>query len=247
MTTEASTLTVSGMPVAVVRKGIKNLHLGVYPPDGHVRVAAPLAMSEAAVRVAVVTRLQWIRRQQAAFAGQAREPVREMISGESHYYLGRRLRLRVEPTADRPCVALRGRGTLVLFAAADASPDDRLELLRRWYRARLREVLTVMLEKWSEKMKVTPTSWRIQQMKTKWGSCNPTNGRLLFNLELAKKPLDCTEYIVVHELAHLIERRHDDRFRGLLQANLPGWEAARRTLNMTPLVSLLGSPSGGAP
>ncbi|RYZ67343.1 MAG: M48 family peptidase [Proteobacteria bacterium] len=231
MIIEARTLTVAGMPVAVVRKGIKNLHLGVYPPDGHVRVAAPLAMSEAAVRVAVVTRLQWIKRQQATFASQARESARQMVSGESHYILGRRLRLRVEPTEGPSRVALRGRGTLMLFVAPDRSEAERLELLRRWYRAQLRDLLAGLVEKWAAKLKVEPTGWRIQRMKTKWGSCNPKNRRLLFNLELAKKPIECIEYIVVHELAHLIERRHDDRFRRVLDRHLPRWEAVRRTLN----------------
>jgi predicted metal-dependent hydrolase len=234
MTTEARTLTVGGMPVALVRKQIKNLHLGVYPPDGHVRVAVPVAMSEAAVRVAVVQRLQWIRRQKAAFEGQAREAAREMVSGESHYFMGRRFRLQVEEREGPPRVIVHG-GALVL--AVDGARDTayRLEAVRRWYRERLREILVPLIQKWARRLKVTPSGWRIQRMKTRWGSCNPKNQRLLFNLELAKKSHECIEYVVVHELAHLLGRRHDDRFRSLLDQHLPKWEAARRALNASLL------------
>ena len=225
------------MPVAVVHKAIKNLHLGVYPPDGHVRVAAPLSMSESAVRVAVVTRLQWIRRQQATFAAQAREPARDMVSGESHYFMGRRLRLRVLPAEGHASVSLHGQSVLELRVAGDRDAAYRLTVLHRWYRDHLREVLTALVEKWAARLKVAPTGWRIQRMKTRWGSCNRRTGRLLFNLELAKKPVECIEYIVVHELAHLIEGRHDDRFRRVLDQHLPRWEAARRELNAGPLGS----------
>jgi predicted metal-dependent hydrolase len=235
MITEARTLTVSGMRVAVVHKAIKNLHLGVYPPDGHVRIAAPSAMSEAAVRVAVVTRLHWIRRQQATFAAQAREPPREMVSGESHYFMGRRRRLRVEATTGNTCIFLRARSVLVLQVTPNRDGAYRLEVLQRWYRAQLRELLAGLVEKWAARLAVVPTGWRIQRMKTKWGSCNPRSRRLLFNLELAKKPVQCVEYIVVHELVHLLARHHDERFIGTMDKQLPQWRALRRELGASSL------------
>ena len=183
----------------------------------------------------MVTRLHWIRRQQAVFTAQAREPAREMVSGESHYFMGRRLRLRVERTEGRTHVSLHGRSALVLHVPRHRDADYRLRVLHRWYRAQIRDLLAKLVDKWAARLKVSPTGWRIQRMKTKWGSCNSKNGRLLFNLELAKKPLECIEYIVVHELAHLIERRHDERFRRVLDRHLPRWEAARRLLNAGPL------------
>jgi predicted metal-dependent hydrolase len=237
MTTEAHQLTVSGVRVAVVRKPIKNLHLGVYPPDGRVRVAAPLAISDAAVRVAVIGKLRWIRRQQAAFEHQARESEREMVDGESHYFLGHRYRLDVIVT-EGPCrVVLRNRRVMELHARADQDAEQRARVLRRWHRERLRELIPPLLEKWQAALGVAVADWGIKKMKTKWGSCNAEARRIWLNLELAKKPPECLEYIVAHELAHLLVRHHDDRFHALMDRHLPKWRLIRHTLNTAPLAS----------
>ena len=241
MTTEARTLTVSGVPFAVVRKAIKNLHLGAYPPDGHVRVAAPLTVSDAAVRVAVVGRLQWIRRRQAIFAGQAREPRREMLSGESHYFFGRRYRLHVEEASGPARVLLRAGPTLVVRVDPERDASYRKGLLHAWYREQLTELVTELVRKWKVRLRVKPAAWGPRRMKTKWGSCNPKNRRLLFNLELAKKPHQCIEYVVVHELVHLLVRRHDEKFRRLLDKHLPQWEGPRNFLNASPLADESGA------
>ena len=235
MITEAHTLSVSGIRVSVVRKSIKNLHLGVYPPDGRVRVAAPLAVTDAAVRVAVIGKLPWIRRQRASFAQQARESEREMVSGESHYYLGRRYRLQIVSTEGSALVELRGHKTLVLRCSLDSTPVERARLLQRWYRERLRELAPMLLDKWQAELGVKVREWGIKRMKTKWGSCNPKARRIWLNLELIKKPPAALEYVVVHELIHLLARNHDERFLRCMDHHLPSWRHRRRELNAAPL------------
>lgn len=235
MTTEAHTLSVSGVRVAVVRKAIRNLHLGVYPPDGRVRVAAPLAVSDAAVRVAVIGKLRWIRRQQAAFEKQERQPERRMVSGEDHYFLGRRLRLEVVETDGRSSLRQKSPRVLLLQAHRGSDADKRLAVLQRWYRGQLRTLIPPLIKKWEKKLDVRAADWGIKRMKTKWGSCNPEARRIWVNLELAKKAPECLEYIVVHELAHLREQKHGDAFIKLMDAALPQWRAARAALNKAPL------------
>ena len=235
MTTEKRNMTVSGVPVAVVRKAIKNLHLGVYPPDGRVRVAVPLRISDAAVRVAVIGKLRWIRRQQAAFSDQARQGEREMVDGETHFYLGRRYRLRVVERAGTAKVSVRGRAVLELGVPEGSNAERRDRALQRFYRERLRELIPPLLEKWQPTLGVEVADWGIKRMKTRWGTCNAQARRIWLNLELAKKPPECLEYILVHELMHLIVRQHDERFHGLMDRYLPHWKHTRRLLNAGPL------------
>jgi hypothetical protein len=237
MTIEAHHLTVSGVRVAVVRKAIKNLHLGVYPPDGHVRAAVPLALSDAAVRVAVISRLRWIRRQQEAFENQAREAPREMVPGESHYFLGRRYRLDLVSTGGPSRVVLRNGKTMELHCRPDQDAEQRERSLRRWYRDRLRELVPPLLEKWQAALGVEVAGWGIKKMKTRWGSCNAAARRIWLNLELAKKPPECLEYLVVHELVHLLVRHHDERFHALMDRHLPRWKLVRKLLNAAPLAN----------
>ena len=235
MGTEARSITVGGIAVDVVRKDIKNLHLGVYPPHARVRVAAPLVISDDAVRLAVIDKLGWIRRQKAKFAEQPRQSQRDMVSGESHYILGRRYRLRVHEHDGPARLAMRGMASLDLFVRPGATLDQREAVLMRWHRAQLKALIPGLLEKWQPVLGVAVAAWGVKAMKTKWGSCNAAARRVWFNLELSKKPVQCIEYIVVHELAHLVERRHDARFVALMDARLPGWRQARELLNQSPL------------
>lgn len=230
MTTDSHNITVSGLSVEVVRKNIKNLHLGVYPPMGRVRVAAPLAVSDDAVRLAVVGKLGWIKRQRAKFQAQPRQSQRRMVSGESHYFMGQRYRLRVVEGNTPMRVALRGKATLDLFVRPETSMERREELLHAFYRAELKSLIPVLLDKWQPMLGVEVSAWGIKKMKTKWGTCNIAARRIWLNLELAKKPIQCLEYILVHELLHLIERHHNDRFRGLMDKYLPQWQAHRDEL-----------------
>ncbi|WP_296542816.1 M48 family metallopeptidase [Rhodoferax sp.] len=224
-------LQVGGIKVEVVRKDIKNLHLGVYPPLGRVRVAAPLVISDDAVRLAVIDKLGWIKRQKAKFVEQPRQTQREMVNGESHYFLGQRYRLRVHEVAAPARVAVRGIASLDLFVRSGASAEQREAVLLHWYRGQLKALIPPLLEKWQPILGVQASHWGIKKMKTKWGSCNPSAKRLWFNLELAKKPEMCLEYIVVHELLHLLERKHSERFTALMDAYLPNWRVCRETLN----------------
>ncbi|MDH3460292.1 MAG: M48 family metallopeptidase [Burkholderiaceae bacterium] len=235
MATDSHHLTVGGVKVDVVRKDIKNLHLGVYPPHGRVRVATPLVVSDEAVRLAVIDKLGWIKRQKAKFAGQPRQSQREMVNGESHYFLGQRYRLRVREQDAPARVAVRGVASIDLFVRAGTSPDQREAVLLRWHREQLKALIAPLLEQWQMIVGVQVAAWGVKKMKTKWGSCNANARRVWFNLELAKKPVQCLEYIVVHELVHLRERNHGERFTALMDACLPRWRQCREMLNKTPL------------
>ena len=235
MNTEQTEITVSGLEVQVIRKAIKNLHLGVYPPNGRVRVAAPLRVSNEAVRLAVVGKLGWIRRQRSKFQEQTRESQREMVSGESHYFLGRRYRLRVIDHEGAGRVVVRNRRTLELHVRRQSGQVERERVLQRWYREQLRELIPPLLTKWAVILGVQPAAWGIKRMKTKWGACNVDVKRIWLNLELAKKPAQCLEYIVVHEMTHLLERHHNDRFISLMDQHLPHWRLYRQELNAAPL------------
>jgi len=235
MSTEKVEIRVSGQAVHIIRKDIKNLHLGVYPPNGRVRVAAPLRVSDDAVRLAVIGKLGWIKRQQARFKAQARQSDREMVSGESHYYLGRRYRLRIVEGNGPSQVVLRSRSTLEIQTHGEYSAKKREQVLLRWYRERLRELVPPLMAKWEAILDIRAAAFGIRKMKTKWGTCNVTARRIWLNLELAKKPVRCLEYIVLHELAHLIERHHSESFIVLLDRHLPHWRHHRKILNEAPL------------
>jgi predicted metal-dependent hydrolase len=237
MTTSGHRITVGGLAVHVVRKEIKNLHLGVYPPNGRVRVAAPLALSDDAIRLAVVEKLAWIKRQRSSFTSQPRQSRREMVSGESHYFLGRRYRLRVHEEQSAPCVAIRGLRMLDIFVRPGASAEKRHDVLDAWYRAQLKDIVPPLIAKWQRTLGVRVRAWGIKKMKTKWGSCTVDAGRIWLNLELAKKPLRSIEYIVVHELVHLRERNHGDRFTKLMDRHLPDWQQRRSELQQSALAA----------
>jgi predicted metal-dependent hydrolase len=235
MNTENHHLTIDGLPVFIVRKAIKNLHLGVYPPHGRVRVAVPLAVTDEAVRLAVIGKLGWIKRQRARFEAQPRQSAREMVRGESHYFLGTRYRLRVIEQDGASRVALRNRSAMELYVQPGTSTEQRERVLRRWYRQQLKELIPPLLEKWESVLDVQVAGWGIKKMKTKWGTCCVEARRIWLNLELAKKPVQCLEYIVVHELVHLIERHHNDRFVSIMDKHLPQWRLHRQELNAAPL------------
>ena len=235
MSTEAREIRVSGLAVQIVRKDIKNLHLGVYPPNGRVRVAAPLAVSDNAVRLAVIGKLGWIRKQQARFIAQPRQSEREMVSGESHYFLGRRYRLRVIDHNGPAKMSLRGNHSIDLYIRKGSRAEEREQVLRRWYRAQLKVLIPPLLGKWQPMLGVRVAGWGVKKMKTKWGSCNSNAKRIWLNLELAKKPVQCLEYIVFHEMVHLLERQHNDRFHALINQFMPLWRLYRVELNRSPL------------
>jgi predicted metal-dependent hydrolase len=226
---------VGGTAVEVIRKDIKHLHVGVYPPDGRVRVAAPLRLDDDAVRLAVVSRLGWIRRHQAGFRGQPRQSRRELVTGESHHVEGRHYRLDVIEGAGPPAVRVMSSRSIRLQVPRGTERDRREAVLQRWYRTRLRERVGPLVAKWEAKVGVRVAAVRLRRMKTRWGSCNAEACRVWLNLELAKKPPACLEYVLVHEMVHLLERRHTPRFRELMDTLMPTWRLHREELNRAPL------------
>lgn len=226
---------VRGIPVEVVRKDIENVHLAVYPPTGHVRVAVPEHVDDTAARLAVIERLGWIRRHRADLQAQQRQSEREMVTGESHYVWGRRYRLNVIRHTGPNRVHVNGPNWLGLYVRSDATTERRRHVLREWYRDEVRGRMPDLVETWAPKVGVTVRDWDVRVMKTKWGSCSPEAGRIRVNLELAKKPPQCLTYIAVHEMVHLEERRHNDRFRTHLDRVMPNWRVHRDVLNAEPL------------
>lgn len=235
MTIESGRFVVEGIEVEVVRKPIKNLHLAVYPPDGRVRIAVPNHIDDTAARMAVVTRLPWVRRKQASVIEQARESHREMVSGESHYVGGQRYRLEVVEKDAASQVSITGNKTLRLQVRHGADLNNRRSVLDGWYRELLHTKVPALIDAWSPKVGVDVAEYRIKRMKTKWGSCSIRSRRIWLNLELAKKSPNCLEYIVVHEMVHLLEPTHNERFRSLMSSFLPQWKQRRDELNQSPL------------
>lgn len=234
MSTASAYLTVAGIDVDVVYKDIRNLHIGVYPPIGRVRVAAPLRLNDDAVRLALVQRLPWIKRQRDRLQAADRQSLREMVTGESHYAWGERYRLKVMERPGRGHVELDG-DRLLLYIPRQTSTEKRRDLLDRWYRAELREAIPDIIAKWEPTLNVTVPRWTIRRMKTKWGSCNRETGHIWFNIELAKKHPHSLEYIAVHEMTHLLERGHGERFTWLMDSYMPDWRSRRDQLNGAPL------------
>jgi predicted metal-dependent hydrolase len=234
MSTASSYLTVSGINVDVVYKDIKNMHISVYPPVGRVRVAAPVRLDEDAIRLAIVQRLPWIRKQQEQLLTAERQSEREMVTGESHYVWGQRLRLALSETVGRPGIVVAGAKLLV---SAPVTMDDahRRKLLESWYRKQIKAAIPPLIEKWEPIIGSNVNTWTVRRMKTKWGTCNPDTANLWFNIELAKKHPACLEYIVVHEMTHFLEHTHNDRFVALMDKHLPNWRAVRDELNGAPL------------
>lgn len=235
MSIKSHQITVGDVRVEVVRKSIKNLHMGVYPPNGRVRVAAPMRVSDDAVRLAVVGKLGWIRRQREKFAAQPRQSAREMVSGESHYYLGRRYRLRVVTGDGIPVIKLINKSKLELRVRPGTTSEHRDRILHQWYRQEIKRLIPPLIAKWEKVLGVTAADWGVKRMKTKWGTCNTEARRIWLNLELIKKPVECLEYVVVHELVHLIERSHNERFIGILNRHFPRWQQCRAKLQSEPL------------
>ena len=235
MTTSRTTLEIEGLAVEVIRKSIKNLHVGVYPPNGRVRVATPAYLNDEAVRLAVISRLAWIRRKRKSFQEQARQSQREMVSGESHYFQGRRYRLDVLEEADSPSVRLVNRTRLELRIRPGSNRQIRERTLNLWYRQQLWGQIPPLLSTWEPIVGRSVADVRIRRMKTLWGSCNAGARRIWLNLELAKKPTRCVEFILVHEMVHFFERHHNERFFERMDALLPSWRRYRDELNRAPL------------
>lgn len=230
----AGVLRIGDLRIRVVRKPVRHVHLSVYPPDGHVRITAPGRSTPEAIRLFAISKLGWIRRQQRKLRGQERESTREFIERESHYLWGERRLLKLVDHDGRPKVDATPR-MLVLHVRAGMGKAKREAVVENWLRQELRRVALALVAYWEPRLGVEAKRLYIQRMKTKWGSCNAENRSIRINLTLAAKPRECLEYIVVHELVHLRERRHSERFRTLMGQALPRWQSLRNELNRAPL------------
>lgn len=216
--------------IDVEQKDIKNIHLSVYPPAGKVRIAAPLRMDLDTIRVYALSKLNWIRKQQAKLRNQEREAPREFLNRESHYFNGKRFLLVVVEFDAPPQIELK-HSTLVLYVRPGTTIEKRQRIIDEWYRAQLKIVIPELIEKWEKKLDVKVAEYGIKKMKTKWGSCNREAKRIWLNLELAKKPRECLEYVVVHEMVHLLERKHNNVFLAYMNEYLPKWRSHKDELN----------------
>lgn len=218
----------------VLRKRIKHMHLGVFPPEGAVRISAPEDVALDTIRVFAISKLGWIKSQQRKMKAQPREPQREYINRESHYVWGRRYLLQIQELPAHASIALSGKN-MRMTVRPGTPADKRQALLDAWYRAQLREAAQPLLRKWQAIMGVQAGKLLVQRMKTKWGSCNPKTGLIRLNTDLAKKPPEHLEYVIVHELAHLIEASHGERFVAAMDMFLPKWQFYRDELNSLPV------------
>lgn len=227
-------MTLGDIEIELVQKSIRNVHLSVLPPHGHVRIAAPLHLSQETIRLYAISKLSWIKKQQKKVRGQARESKREFINKETHYYQGRKYLLRIKEE-DAPAKVVLHKKHITLRVRPATSTAKRQRVLDQWYRAQLKAQVQTLIEKWQKIIPVKVQDFGIKKMKTKWGTCNIQACRIWINLELAKKPEECLEYIVVHEMLHLIERRHTDRFWAYMKKFIPSFKQRVEKLNMLPV------------
>ncbi|ABR30270.1 metal-dependent hydrolase [Thermosipho melanesiensis] len=221
---------VKDIEVTVYKKRIKNLHLNVLPPDGKVRVSVPEGVSDEVVKLLVIKKYHWIKKHIKSFQEQERQTKREYVSGESHYFKGRRYILRIE-FAKRPKIEVKNKKYIYFYVPAHYTIQQRQNYYEKWLRKELKKELEILVPKWEKIIGVKINEIRIKKMKTKWGSCNPDAKRLWLNLELIKKPTEYLEYVIVHELIHLLEKKHNGRFKELMSKYLPKWKIYRRQLN----------------
>ena len=220
--------------VDVVRKDIKNVHLSVYPPTGKVRIAAPERMSFETIRVFAISKLAWIRQQQRKLREQERETPREYLDRESHYLWGRRYLLKIVEADAAPSVEMK-HNRLILQVRPGTGELKKRDIVEDWYREQLKRAVPPLIAKWEPRLGVEIARVFVQRMKTKWGSCNARSRNIRLNTDLAKKPRECLEYIIVHEMAHLLEPRHNECFTSLMDKYQSKWKHVRQTLNAAPL------------
>lgn len=226
---------ISDITIDIVHKRIKNIHLSVYPPTGRVRLAAPLDTNDDFIRLFVISKLSWIKRNQRKFQSQERQSPREFVKKESHYFEGKRYLLRVIEHDAPPKIELKIKKYIDLYVRPNTSPEQRKIILNDWYRKQLKIKISPLIKKWENIIGVKVDNWGVKQMKTKWGTCNIEEKRIWINLELAKKPIHCLEYILVHEMIHLLERYHNDHFLSYMNKFMPKWNLYKDELNNLPL------------
>lgn len=232
----AETFQIGEISIRVTRKAIKNVHLSVHPPDGRVTLAVPSATRLAVARAYAISKLSWIREQKRKLASQDRETPRRFIERESHYLWGRRHLMTIVHQDGKPSVSLDHKRIVLAVRPGDGS-TQRAEVVHAWHKSLLHEAIPKIISKWEPRLQVEVSAYFLQRMKTKWGSCNHKRRHIRLNTELVKKPKDLLEYVVVHEMAHLLVPTHSDRFVALLDHHYPSWREARVELNELPLAA----------
>lgn len=227
-------LKLGDITVDVIQKQIKNIHLSVHPPTGRVRISAPSRLSLDTIRIFAISKLGWIKKHQAKFKNQLRETPRDYISNESHFYNGKRYLLKVAENKAVPKVVLKHEH-IELYVRPNSTRLQRKNILDAWYRERLKDTIPKLISKWEKNMNVKVNEFGIKKMRTKWGTCSIRAKRIWLNLELAKKSPLCLEYIVVHEMIHLLERHHNARFKAYMDSYVPEWKSLKEELNSTPI------------
>lgn len=227
-------LQIGNVRIAVTKKNIKNMYIRVLPPGGTVQITAPYSASDDAIRMFAVSRISWIKKQKQDFEEQARQTKRQYVTGESYYVWGRRYRLDVQYSNIRNAVFLTG-GRFILQVRSESTPEQREHVLNDWYREQLKSKLPEVIRKCEQIVGVHASEWRIKNMRTKWGTCNIDKKRIWLNLQLAKKTPECLDYVVTHELVHLLERSHNERFQKYMDAFYPNWRVVRESLNQQML------------
>jgi hypothetical protein len=230
-----SIVNVGDLEVEVIKKNIKNIHLGVYPPIGRVRLSAPLSSDNEKIRLFIVSKIPWIRKNQRKFKNKERQSEREYIDRESHYFEGRRYLLKLNVDAKNKDTVFLKKSTIQLQLKAKYYSQKRKQILESWLRKNLRSRLIPFIDKWEEQLGVNTKEWKIKKMKTKWGSCNQEAKRVWFNLELSKVDDYALDYVVMHELVHLKVRNHGKQFIQILKKNMSDWEQRKAQLNETIL------------
>ena len=224
-------MTIKDINIEVEHKNIKHIHLAVYPPNGRVHISVPNLMTMDSVRLYAVTKLSWIEDRIRQVKSQQRQSPRQYVSGEDHYIFGRRYILQVGFANEAPSVTILNKKIILLTVRPDSSLEKKAVVMNEWYREKLKKCIDRYIKTWQEVMEVECSGWDIKLMKTKWGSCNHRTRHIIFNLELAKKPSHCIEYVVVHELAHILVRTHNIEYKAILDKYMPQWEMYKRNLN----------------
>jgi len=232
----SETIQLGDISITVTRKDIKNVHLTVHPPDGRVSLATPTNTRLEVARAYAISKLIWIRDQQRKLECQARETPRQFVERESHQVWGRRYLMTVDYQDVKPTVVISNK-RITLIVRPGSSAEKRAEVMHEWHKSLLHEVVPPLIQRWERILKVSVSGYFLQRMKTKWGSCNHAAGNIRLNTELVKKPKDLLEYVIVHEMAHLIEPTHSDRFIAILEKHYPSWREARAELNELPLAA----------
>jgi predicted metal-dependent hydrolase len=224
-------ITLEDLTINVTRKNIKNINLTIHPPKGEIRVSVPLNINDEAVRLFAISKLHWIKKNQAKIKAQTRQKPKEFISGESHYYQGKKYLLNVISYPDKPKIEIRNNTYLDLYIKEGSDINERRQTLINWYRKQIKIEIPPLIKKWEKIMDVEVKEWGVKRMKTKWGTCNIQAQRIWLNLELIKTPKQCLEYVIVHEITHFFERNHNTRFKEIMTHFLPNWTVYKEQLN----------------